>query len=106
MRSTAPVPASTSTVSRLGPRAPVPFSVVSQASAAAVPVATTTSRVSSTPVTVASRRLATAIASSALSEGAADSVPIGRLCATEVYVVRPAASTATTKSPPITGRPL
>ncbi|GAB3222196.1 hypothetical protein GCM10027452_41710 [Micromonospora halotolerans] len=37
VRSTAPVTASTSTVSRLGPSAPVPRTVVSQASAGRAP---------------------------------------------------------------------
>jgi hypothetical protein len=62
--------------------------------------------VPSTVVTVWSVFFATASASAWLSVGLVESVPIGRVNATDVYVVRPAAFTATTKSPPITGTPL
>jgi len=80
-------------------------SVLSQASVAES-VASTTSRVLSTALTVVSCPRAAVSAAAPLSLGVTARVPIARLCATEVYFTWPAPSTTTTKSPPRTGRPL
>ncbi len=103
--STLPVVASTSTVRRLTPFAPVPLTVVSQASFAVSP-AITTSDVDSTPVTVLSCAFAVATAVLADTVAVVDSSPIGALCATDVYRVCPAASVTRTRSPPLTASPL
>jgi hypothetical protein len=107
MLGTAPFRASTSTVRRLGPSADVPRTVLSQASRAALPSsATTTSVVPSTVSTVVSCALATSAAASPVSVGVTASSPIGLVCATDVYFAWPLPSVITTKSPPVTGRPL
>ncbi len=103
--STLPVSASTSTVSRLTPSAPMPLIVDSQASRAALPSAATTTRlVPSTLVTDFSCDLATEAAAVSVIFGVTESSPIGADCATEVYFVAPLESVITTKSPPRTGR--
>src|SRR5262249_4776747 len=102
---TAPVAASTSTVSRLTPSAPRPFTVVSQASRGRrAPRANTTSWVPSTEFTVASCLVATAWAALLDSDGVVDRTPIGRVIATELVIIWPEAFVAMTKSPPTTGR--
>jgi len=104
--STAPVRASTSTLSRLGPSAPVPSTVVSHASRGVPVSAKTTSFEPSTPLTVVSCLRAVASAEALDSVGVADTLPIACACPTEVNLTCPAAFVTTTKSPPTTGRPL
>jgi hypothetical protein len=103
--STVPVSASTSTVSRLAPSAPLPSTVDSQARRAVAPRAYTTSRVDSTPVKVRSWPIATFAAAAPVSFGVVGRLPIGWLSATEWVRTLPALLVAITKSPPITGRP-
>jgi hypothetical protein len=104
--STLPVTASTLTVSRLGPPARVPSTVVCQASLAAAPrSASTTSRVPSTLRTEVSCLRAVAWAARPEIFGVTDRAPIALVWATEVYRTTPPASVITTKSPPWTARP-
>src|SRR5262245_10629499 len=100
---TAPVRASTSTVSRLYPSAPVPLTVDCHASRGVSPRAYTTSCVPSILLTLLSCLVATASAAALVREGVRDSAPIGLVIATDEATFCPALLVTMTKSPPTTG---
>ena len=104
-RSTAPVSASTSTVSRLMPLAPKPSTVDSHASRGVAPSAFTTSWVPSRRVTLRSRPVAIVSAATWLSVGVIEARSIGCSSALELKASWPAPSITITKSPPTTGSP-